>query len=301
MKKNSLTIITPTYNRKKQLNNLYASLKKQNNKNFQWLIIDDGSTDGTEQIVKKFKNDSFPVEYYKKNNGGKHTALNESHKYIKGDYIIIVDSDDTLVQDSIDTIYEYIKIIDNNPEVAYISFQRGSDKKSPLAKKINSDGIIANHIKYRINENRIGDCSEVVKTEIFKKYPFPEYENERFLSEGYLWAKIAQNYNALYSTKIIYICNYLEGGLTKSGRNNRIKSPLGGMAAANAFLEAKHNPKLSLRRACKFTLVFIIYSKFANKNYTETTKECNRRALAKILYPFGFILYLKWRKDETNK
>ena len=92
----TVTVLTPTYNRASYLEKLWDSLCKQTNKDFQWLIIDDGSMDDTQDIVAKFKTQEFLVEYHKKENGGKHTALNYAHPFIRGELVIIVDSDDYL-------------------------------------------------------------------------------------------------------------------------------------------------------------------------------------------------------------
>ena len=100
----TITVFTPTYNRAYILPKLYESLKKQTCMNFEWLIIDDGSTDDTSEVVKTFKTDKFPILYYYKKNGGKHTAMNYSHPYINGDLLFIVDSDDVLTNDAIETI-----------------------------------------------------------------------------------------------------------------------------------------------------------------------------------------------------
>ena len=88
-----VTIITPTYNRKEKLADLFESLQKQNNKNFEWLVVDDGSVDGTENRVMQFKEVAqFPVRYIRKSNGGKHTALNLGIKHISTPLTFIVDS-----------------------------------------------------------------------------------------------------------------------------------------------------------------------------------------------------------------
>ena len=99
-----ITILTPTYNRAELLKSLFASLCSQTCFDFEWLIVDDGSTDDTSLVVKTFKSDKFPIRYYLKENGGKHTALNYSHPYIKGELLFIVDSDDILTPDAINTI-----------------------------------------------------------------------------------------------------------------------------------------------------------------------------------------------------
>ena len=129
-----LTIITPSYNRGNYLKRLYDSLVNQNNHHFQWLIIDDGSTDDTERAVESFDNKLFALDYYKKKNGGKHTALNYSHPYIKGELVCIVDSDDWLLPEAVDKILERKREFFQSGNVKMLSFLRGKVLRSHCAK-----------------------------------------------------------------------------------------------------------------------------------------------------------------------
>ena len=102
-----LTVLTPTYNRAHRLGILYESLLKQTNREFEWFVVDDGSSDDTEKLVNNLKLSApFPIRYLKKENGGKHTALNVGVKYINSDLTFIVDSDDTLTSDAIQIIID---------------------------------------------------------------------------------------------------------------------------------------------------------------------------------------------------
>src|SRR5699024_9586929 len=104
-----LTVLTPTYNRGELLQKIYQSMLEQSNQNFQWLIIDDGSSDNTEEIVESLKvnhRSNFIITYEKKANGGKHTALNFAHPYILGEYVMVLDSDDYLISQGIQKIYD---------------------------------------------------------------------------------------------------------------------------------------------------------------------------------------------------
>ena len=106
----NITVLTPTYNRGELLKKLYNSLCKQKCKDFEWLIVDDGSIDDTYACVEQIKKIAdFPISYYKKENGGKHTALNYAYQFIKNPLTFIVDSDDFLTPDAISCIEEVYK------------------------------------------------------------------------------------------------------------------------------------------------------------------------------------------------
>lgn len=295
-----LTVITPTYNRSNEIRRLTESLMNQTIGGFQWLVIDDGSTDDTEAYFANLQVSKFEIEYHKKDNGGKHTALNYAHSFIKGDYVFIVDSDDYLIPDAIETVSRRIAEFKDNQRIACLSFQRGADSIRPLVEFPN-DVSISNHIDFRLNEKRPGDCAEVVRTDVFKEFPFPEFEGERFMSEGYLWVNIALHYDTVYIKKIIYICEYLPGGLTKSGSKLRIKSPLGRMENSNAFLSAKGMPRIRARIALKQVLLYICSGKFAGFKYADMRRKCNRPSMMTICYPMGLLLYVVWKWKYCNE
>ena len=104
-----VTVFTPTYNRAYIISELYESLKKQDFTDFEWLVIDDGSEDHTEDLFKQWQNEynDFPIRYYKVNNGGKHRAINKATELAKGELFFIVDSDDKLVSDALEKIVSW--------------------------------------------------------------------------------------------------------------------------------------------------------------------------------------------------
>ena len=291
-----LTILTPAYNRSDRLPALFESLKSQTIKAFQWLIVDDGSTDDTKSYISSLETSYFEIDYYYKPNGGKHTALNYSHPYIKAEYVCIVDSDDYLIPEAVEQILSLIERYKDNDQIACYSFQKGLTADKALVSDMPDVPLISDHITFRLNGKRLGDCFEIVKTSVFTAFPFPEFEGEKFLSEGYLWVKIAQKYKTVYINKVIYICEYLEGGLTSSGRKMRIKSPLGGMEVCNLYLSCTDTPRLCLKMTIKELLLYICFGKFAGLSYSEMYKKCSRKALFVLGYPAGWLMYRIWKK-----
>lgn len=291
-----LTILTPTFNRRNKLPQLFNSLEKQTVKGFQWLVIDDGSEDGTEEYIRSLHPVGYCIDYYRKQNGGKHTALNYSHEYIKGEFICIVDSDDYLLYDAVETISNSIKAFEYDRNIACLSFQKGRSPTEALVKKMPDKPVVSNHIDFRLNENRPGDCCEIVRTSVFKEFPFPEFPGERFISEGYLWINIGKKYKSVYFNKIIYICEYLSDGLTNSGRRMRVKSPLGGMATSNAFLSVKNKPKLRIKILIKQILLYICYGKIAGLSFNKMKRKCVKPFFMTLFYPFGILMYIFWRR-----
>lgn len=264
----SVTILTPLYNRSEFIDRLYSCLCAQTVKDFQWLIIDDGSRDNSgDKLAELEKTAPFRMEYIYKENGGKHTALNFAHPYIKSDYVLILDSDDTLTPDAVEAVHTYIQKYGNDKSIGIFSFQRGTDTEHPLVDYPMNEEI-SDHIRYRINGNRPGDCCEVVRTEVLREYPFPVFEGEKFLSEAHLWIKSAEKYKTVYVRKVIYINDYQKGGLTDSGHRMRRTCPLGGMYTQRLGLDKRFALKYRIKRA----VLLLYYGRLAGKKTGEILK-----------------------------
>ncbi|GEL13708.1 sugar transferase [Lapidilactobacillus concavus] len=293
-----LTIITPTYNRVSTLKKCWESLCKQSNKKFQWLIIDDGSTDMTQQLVEHLKNKTvdFEIDYYVKPNGGKHTALNYAHSFIKGEYVMILDSDDILTTDAVDTVASEWKKIADNSKIAGITFMKSKADGIPLA-KMPVDRILSDHIEFRVNRNINGDCCETLRTSAFKQYRFPEISGEKFLGEGMLWTTLALSYCTLYINQVIYIApQYLSTGLTMAGRKMRLQNLKG--ALLNCELHMNKRIKIQIR--IKNALLKSCYSFFLRKNIAQIIKETHYKLLIFFAIPFGYVLYHYWYKKYRS-
>ena len=288
-----LTIITPTYNRSEKLKILWQSLLNQTNKEFEWLIVDDGSTDNTRELIEQLQSESnFLVRYIYKNNGGKHTALNLGIKTIESDLTFIVDSDDYLKEDAVDTIIEIHNKYYGYNEICGYSFLRAFPDGNINGKHFNSSEMIGSYINIRINSHDTNsDKAEVFYTRCLKEFPFPEYTGEKFLGEDIVWVRMGRKYQTVYVNKVIYVGNYLEDGLTKNRRKSNITSPIGCMHRAEEFLE----PDINIRYRIKAALQYIIYGKFAGMSIKNLLKNTKHKILIGICILPGIVLYRKWK------
>lgn len=224
------TVFTPTYNRKNLLKRLYDSLCLQSDYDFEWLIVDDGSEDGTEEMMKKLieKDNKFRIIYIKSENGGKHRAINTGLDYANGKVFAIVDSDDYLVKDAIKIIKDgFRKIDESSIKFAGIAFQKGYDINSAVGTTFKGKYIDAKSNE-REKNNIKGDKFEIFYTKILKENKFPEIEKEKFMPEALVWTRIAaKGYYIRWYNDIIYICQYLTGGLTDNREKLITESPKG--------------------------------------------------------------------------
>lgn len=290
MMKPLISIVTPTFNRAKTLPALFVSLQKQASKNFEWLIIDDGSQDQTSEVVKSFYNKDFTIKYLKKENGGKHTALNRVFSEIQTELTFIVDSDDVLTVDATAEIEKDWNMY-RNQNLCGISYLRGYSENNPIGDLFPKDYVVDNFISLRFNKHINGDKAEVWVSKYLKAHLYPVFEGEIFFGESYLWIKLAKERDMLFRNKIIYITEYLEAGLSRSGRALRIKCPKGGMT--NALMMMSSDFKIEQR--IKGAILYSCYSCFAKQTFKDTVN--NPYFLLTLLcYPLGIFLYRYWRK-----
>lgn len=289
---NFITVFTSTFNRGFIIERLYNSLKKQTCTNFEWLVIDDGSDDNTENIFDKIlkEDNKFDIRYYKTKNGGKHRAINKGVKLSKGSHLFIVDSDDYILEDAIENIYQWLIEINNKEEFAGVSGLRGYDSNTPMddTSYFNNKIYLDKNNIERKKSMPVWDMAEIYRIDILKMFPFPEIEGENFLSEDVVWDVIAYNgYKLRWYNKIIYICNYLDGGLTKNIYRKILENPKG------HALRIKNNMKYnnySLKEK------FIIYYEF----YFELKERYSLEYICKVLeipqFILKIIIYIAERK-----
>ena len=285
-----ITIFTPTYNRCNLIDNLYQTLLAQTKKNFEWLVVDDGSTDNTEKYFSELlsKQQPFPIRYLKQENGGKHRAINLGVKKANGELFFIVDSDDTLLPNAIEKINQWAESLDNSRKWCGIAGLRGYSENKVIGQHPFADFIDAKNTE-REKFHLDGDKAEVYFTDILKKYPFPEISGENFISEEIVWNAIARDgYYLRWFNEIIYIGSYLEEGLTKDNSKDE-KNPHGRLLWAKGQLESFPN---SLKK--RFQAIGIYRHAVAkNESITKTAKKLNVLSISVILASLSLYIYKK--------
>ena len=225
-----ITVFTPTYNRAHLLPRLFESLQRQTFRDFEWLVVDDGSTDGTENLpFFKEEHEGFPIRYIRQRNGGKHRAINRGVKEAEGELFFIADSDDMLAEDALQAVVEQYQQIQGKDSFCGVC---GLDM-APSGKLIGSglpqSVIDCSSIVLRNKYHVTGDLKEVFRTEVLREFPFPEIFDERFCPEALIWNRIAQKYLFRYFNYPIYIAEYQPEGLTDRIVRIRMESPVASM------------------------------------------------------------------------
>ncbi|MFQ7001962.1 MAG: glycosyltransferase family A protein [Clostridium sp.] len=288
-----VTIFTTTYNRAELLKRLYESLKEQSDKDFEWIIVDDGSKDNTKEVVQGFiKEKIIPIKYLKKENEGKHIAINVGCDMAEGELFFIVDSDDYIPKEAIEEVKRDWKKYRNNTGIAGLVYLKAWKNGNLMGRKFEKDEFISNHVKEYNKGGVWGEKLKILRTEIFRKNKFPKYENEKYVGEHVLWIEVSRKYDLVYINKVLYIAEYLEDGLTMAGRKLRIENPLGGIKGAQVLMQKD----MCLKLRIKNNLLYSSYSFFAERTLKEIYKGAVQKFLLTLELPFGYVLYRYWKK-----
>ena len=228
-----ITILTPAYNRASLLPRLFDSLLRQTNKDFEWIVVDDGSTDDTREVVANLKEKcggAFPMGYVYKANGGKHMAINIGAERARGELLFIADSDDLLTDDALETVANSWHDISDDKSFAGIAgLDIAMDTREVIGSGLPQEHIDCNAIDIRYRHHVTGDMKEVFRTEVLREFPFPEFAGERFCPEQLVWFRMARRYRLRYINKPIYIADYQPDGITAGITRARMRNPSASM------------------------------------------------------------------------
>lgn len=296
-----ITIFTPTYNRAKLLARCFASMKRQTNKNFIWMIIDDGSTDNTQEIVEGWLQEplDFGIEYFYKENGGLHTAYNKAIEEIHTQLCVCIDSDDYMPDDAVEKILEFWGNYGSDQVAGivgldcYLNGQVIGDKL-PEQEKINLIDLLIG--KYAIHN---GDRTNVVRTELYKKYaPMHVFQGEKNFNPHYMHLQISQEYDFLVLNENLRFVEYQPGGMTNSILKQYYNSPNSFAEIRKLYLSFKDT---SLKFRIKHS-IHLVSSCILAGDMLRAIKESPCKLETIIAVPAGMVLSLyirlKQKKDK---
>ena len=285
---NKLTIFTPTYNRAYILPKLYVSLKSQTNLGFEWVIVDDGSSDNTEDLVKGWiEKNKIEIRYIYQSNGGKMKAHNKGVEETTTELFFCVDSDDWLVNDAVEKILNEWNSIseEDKTELSGIVAYRGKDSNNSIGNAF-PKGVKKDSLNGLYKKGFSGDTSLIFRTKVIRRYRFPIIGNEKFITEAYVYNQVDREYKMWVMPTVLTVCEYRMDGLTQNLLKNTFNNPCGYVAY---FLQ-QGNYTSSLLDTFK---AYIRANSF--RRYTkgvEMPVEADHKFIYVISRPFGWILFI---------
>ena len=285
-----ISVLTPTYNRGELLHQVYESLLKnaEYGVDIEWLIMDDGSTDKTEEIVKKFEIDKIEIKYYKQENSGKMVAINKVVEEATGELIVDCDSDDYFTSDAFEIIKEVYEENKKEKDIYGFCFLKYDQNKNNLGQNFKNKKTTMFDLYFK--EGETGEKAIVFLSEIRKKYKHKLEKNERFITEARMYHEIDLTYKMICINSPIMICQYQENGYTKNIRKQFKENPYGYYEYFKEILERDMQGVTFNKRlyVIKHYILFTYLTK--NKKSYTYIKETINKFLFFILYIPGVIM-----------
>ena len=280
-----LTVFTPAYNRAHTLPRAFEALKKQSDKRFVWLIVDDGSTDNTREVVEDFQKEDcgFKIEYVYKENGGMHTAHNLAYKLIKTELNTCIDSDDTIGDEAVGKILDFWEKNGSDEFAGIVGFDTDFEGKV-IGSRFPEDLKKTTLGAYYKNGGS-GDKKLVYRTDVVKKYPpYPEYEGEKLVPLGSLYTLIDQDYELLVLDEALCRVEYQPDGSGASIFRQYRQSPKG--FAYSRIIRMKYSD--SFKERATGAIHYISSCIFAREKHF--LKKSPKKLLTVLMIPFGVLL-----------
>lgn len=287
-----LTIFTPTYNRAYILPELYRSLCKEPSDSFIWLIVDDGSTDNTQELVENWQRENLiEIVYFKQENGGKMRAHNKGVELCTTPLFFCIDSDDQIATGAVEKILETHQTLRDDESLGGIAAKRLiinklASKDLPDQKRSTLHNIYASGFK--------GDTSLVFKTDILKEFPFPEIDGEKFVTEGYVYDQIDQKYELLILNEYLMRCEYQEDGYTFNADSLYLKYPKGWALYFSQYY--KFYAK-SMRDRIKYMGYYLSMCLIAKTPFLQVLKDAPSLFICIISIPAGIKFFNRFKRN----
>lgn len=293
-----LTVFTPSYNRGYILNKCYESLCRQTCKDFIWMVIDDGSTDNTEELIKKWQSadNGFKIEYIYKKNGGMHTAHNTAYENIKTELNTCIDSDDYMTDNAVEKIINFWEKNKSNEYAGIISLDIDSKTKSVIGKGL-PDKKSTTLMGYYENGG-LGDKKLIYRTDVINSVPpYPEFEGEKYVGLAYKYHLIDQKYELLIMNEPVCVVEYQNDGSSVNMYSQYLKNPKG-----FAFYRKSEMMLTKSKKRCFLECVHYVSSSLISKNLN-FLKESPKKIETFFAIPFGAVLtiYIKLKSKSKMK
>ena len=292
----TLTVFTPSYNRAYTLHKCYESLLRQTSKDFTWLIIDDGSSDNTKELVDSWINENkIEINYIYQENQGMHGAHNTAYENIDTELNICIDSDDYLTDFAVEEIKNHWNKVKCDNLSGIIGLDSYKDGKI-IGDKFPEDMKTTTVFDFYYNKRLTGDKKIVYRTELTKMYPYPIFEGEKYVGLAYKYYKLDEKYELSTLNKVLCVVEYLEDGSSVNMFKQYINNPRG-----FAFYRRENmaNSKASFKYSFQ-QCVHYVSSSILSRN-SKFLKESPKKVMTLMAIPFGVILYLYIMKNVSQK
>ncbi len=293
--KKTLTVFTPTYNRSHTLPRVYESLKAQTCQDFEWLVVDDGSTDGTGKLVRQWMSeDAIPIKYIFKENGGLHTGYNTAYENIETELNVCVDSDDAMPRDAVEKIVSVWKQKGSDKFAGIIGLDIDMDSHEPIGGRFPEDMNECFFPELYAKNIHRGDTKQVMRTDLMKEVaPQVGFPGEKNFNPVYMLLQVTDRYPLLVVNEPFCLVQYQDDdSMSRNIYRQYLDSPRSFAKMRRLEMTLKHSTSLNRFRCAVHYVAECMLS-----GERRWLAESPRKALTLLGFVPGFCLcrYLKFK------
>lgn len=292
------TIFIPTYNRAELLPRAFRSIEKQNFNNIDVLLVDDGSTDNTREVVDQWRcRVDFPVRYFWQENRGKARAYNAALDKLNGKFTVLLDSDDLLAPNALQILKKHWEDIppDHRSKFAGVEGLCAEINNGKISgDRFPKDVMDSDYLETRMRFKVFGDKKNAIRSEVMRQYPYPTFENERDIRMSIIWNRMARKFRMRYINEVIQLIEYQADGLSSNVRHRQFNSP---RSYRLAFMEQLNEDfkYCSVRQLFGFTRRYIRCSLHAGIGLIQQARDIDKKVMWLLALPSGVMGWLKDR------
>ncbi len=299
------TIFIPTYNRAHLLPRTLKSVEQQTCRDFEVLLIDDGSTDDTRTVVEAWAAESgLPLRYVWQDNAGKPAAHNAAVAQASGQFMVILDSDDVLAPRALELLKRRWETIPPDAREHFAGIEglcADMQTKAVIGDRFPQPLMDSNYLETRYRLRIGGDKKNAIRTDVLRAYPFPRIDDEKHLPESVVWNRIAQHYDFRYCNDVVQYVEYHPEGLSDRIRHLRYENPKGFRLASQELLNlhADYCDRTLLYRSA---MRYARYSFHAGLGLAEQWRGVSRKGVWLLALPEATFQWVKdkWRARRDD-
>jgi glycosyltransferase involved in cell wall biosynthesis len=291
-----ITVCTPTYNRAATLPRLHESLCSQTFRGFEWLVVDDGSTDDTAAVVSALAAASaFPVVYRRQENAGKHVALNRAAEACNGTFLAIVDSDDWYRPRCLERLKHHWDNLPDPGRYAEVQGLCADERGNVIGDPYPSDVFDSDYYTMTEVLRLRGDRNGMMRADVLRAHPFPEEFRSMLVPEAIVLNRIARRYLIRGFNEVIAHKEYLPTGLSGQARRNPADAAGPRILQLRELLAMAQTRPLPLRSRLKAYANLSRYALHDGQSFRELGAQAPKRSLWAATLPLGLGLYARDR------
>jgi len=292
----TFTVFTPTYNRAKTLRRVYESLVTQTFRDFEWLIVDDGSSDNTKEIVDAWRSQSdFTIRYFFQENSGKHIATNLAASEAEGVLFLTLDSDDACSPNALERLslhWDAIVKEQRDKEFTGVTCLVQDPEGNISGTRFPYEPTDSTSIEIRLKHAVTGEKWGFHRTEVMREFPFPSFLGEKFLIEGIVWNRISQQYKTRYVNEVLRTRYTTPESLSVT--DMRFGSAAGTRLYHQEYI--RFHWQAPLRLLLKHYVNYVRFSLHSGTGVFAQVNEIRSRLLWTAAFPLGYFFYKRDRR-----